>query len=92
MTERRGVFLENERKYHRKSAFTNGLAVGFGIGCFATFAALLTTAFYYSQITSQAFESTLSNFSLPLIYFFVLGILFLIVGFVWERNEKQLKL
>jgi len=92
MTERRGVFLEKERKYHRKSAFTNGLAVGFGIGCFATFAALLMTAFYYSQTFSQAFESTLSSFSLPLVYFFVLGILCLIVGFVWERNEKQLKL
>ena len=84
--------MEKERKYHRKSAFTNGLAVGFGIGCFATFAALLATAFYYSQTASQAFESTLSNFSLPLTYFLVLGILFLIVGFVWERNEKQLKL
>jgi xanthine/uracil/vitamin C permease (AzgA family) len=84
--------LEKERKYHRKSAFTNGLAVGFGIGCFATFVALLITALYYSQVASQAFEKTLSSFTLPLIYFFILGVLFLIVGLVWERHEKQLKL
>ena len=84
--------MEKERKYHRKSAFTNGLAVGFGIGCFATFVALLVTAFYYSQMNSQAFGDALSSFSLPLTYFFVLGILFLIVGLVWERHEKQLKL
>lgn len=92
MTERRGVFLEDERKYSRKSAFTNGLAVGFGMGCFATFAALLVTAFYYSQTSAQAFESTLHSFSLPLIYFFTLGILFLIVGVFWNRDGKQLKL
>ena len=84
--------MENEQKYHRKSAFTNGLAVGFGIGCFATFVALLVTALYYSQTTSQAFENSLSSFSFPLVYFFALGILFLIVGLVWERHAKPLKL
>jgi len=84
--------LEKERKYHRKSAFTNGLAVGFGIGCFATFASLLITALYFSQMGSQTFEQALSSFSLPLTYFFVLGVLFLIVGLIWERHEKQLKL
>ncbi len=84
--------MEKERKYHRKSAFTNGLAVGFGFGCFATFAALLVTAIYYSHLSSQTFEQAVSNFTLPLTYFFILGILFLIVGFVWERHEKQLKL
>jgi hypothetical protein len=85
-------FLEKERKYHRKSAFTNGLAVGFGIGCFATFVALLVTVFYYSQMTSQTFENVLSSFSLPLTYFFILGTLFLVLGLIWERYEKQLKL
>lgn len=84
--------MEKKRKYHRKSAFVNGVAVGFGIGCFATFTTLLITAFYYSQMGSQAFEKALSSFSLPLSYFFVLGVLFLIIGFVWERFEKQLKL
>jgi len=84
--------LEKERKFHRKCAFTNGVAVGFGIGCLATFAALLVTAMYYSQLTSQPFEVALSDFSLPLTYFFVLGVLFLIIGIVWERCEKQLKL
>jgi hypothetical protein len=62
------------------------------MGCFATFAALLVTAFYYSQTTTQAFESTLSSFSLPLVYFFTLGILFLAVGVFWNRDDKQLKL
>ncbi len=84
--------LEKERKYHRKSAFTNGLAVGFGIGCFATFAALLITTLYYARIIRQTFESALSNFSLPLIYFCTLGALFLAIGLVWERHEKLLKL
>jgi len=70
----------------------NGVAVGFGIGCFATFAALLITAFYYSQVAGQTLEGALASFSLPIIYFFTLGILFLIVGFVWERFEKQPKL
>lgn len=84
--------MEKERKYHRKSAFTNGLAVGFGIGCFATFVALLVTVFYYSQMTSQTFENVLSSFSLPLTYFFILGTLFLVLGLIWERYEKQLKL
>ncbi len=84
--------MEKERKHRRKSAFTNGLAVGFGIGCFATFAALLITALYYSQMASQTFENALSSFSLPLTYFFILGVLFLIVGLIWERYEKQLKL
>lgn len=86
------MLLEKERKYHRKSAFTNGLAVGFGIGCFATFAALLVTALYYSQVTSQSLEKSLSSLSLPLIYFLVLGALFLVIGLIWERYEKQLKL
>ena len=86
------AFLEKERKYHRKSAFTNGLAVGFGIGCFATFAALMITALYYSHMTGQTLEQALSSFTLPLTYFFILGILFLIIGLVWERYEKQLKL
>ena len=84
--------MEKDRKYHRKSAFVNGIAVGFGIGCFATFAAILITTFYYSQMTSQPLEAALSSFSLPLSYFFVLGILFLIIGLLWERFEKQLKL
>jgi hypothetical protein len=84
--------VEKEQKYYRKNAFTKGLAVGFGIGCFATFAALLVTVFYHAQLTSQTFESAVSSFSLPLVYFFILGILFLIVGLAWERHEKQLKL
>ena len=84
--------MEKERKYYRKSAFVNGIAVGFGIGCFATFAALLVTAFYYSQTTNQTFEIALSNFSFPVSYFFILGLLFLVIGYVWERFEKQLKL
>lgn len=84
--------MEKEHKYHRKSAFVNGVAVGFGIGCFATFMALLVTAFYYAHTTSQSFEAALSSFSLPVSYFFVLGVLFLAVGFLWERFEKQLKL
>ncbi|MFP3984822.1 MAG: hypothetical protein ACLFU9_02485 [Candidatus Bathyarchaeia archaeon] len=84
--------MEKEWKHHRKSAFASGLAVGFGIGCFATFAALLFTVFYYSQTTSQAFEQLLPSFSFPLSYFFILGLLFLIVGLVWERFEKQLNL
>lgn len=89
--------MEKEQKqlkgaeYHRKNAFANGVTVGFGIGCLATFVALLITAFYYSQISGQTFNTTLSNFSFPVSYFFVLGVLFLIVGFVWERFEKQLK-
>lgn len=88
----RAVSSLEERKYHRKSAFINGVAVGFGIGCFATFAALLITAFYYSQVADQTLEGALASFSLPIIYFFILGILFLIVGSVWERFEKQPKL
>ena len=81
-----------ERKHHRKNAFVNGVAVEFGIGCFATFTALLITAFYYSHIADQTFEGALASFSLPITYFFILGILFLIVGFVWERSDKQFKL
>lgn len=84
--------LEKERKYNRKSAFVNGVAVGFGIGCFATFASLLFTAFYYAQTTGETFQGTLSSFSFPISYFLVLGILFLIIGVAWERFEKQLKL
>lgn len=84
--------MEKAQKYHRKSAFTNGLAVGFGIGCFATFTALLITVLYYAQLTGQTFDQVLPNFSFPLTYFFILGILFLIVGLIWERHEKQLKL
>ena len=84
--------MEKERKFNRKSAFVNGVAVGFGIGCFATFAALIVTAYYYAQTTSQTFEGALTSFSLPVTYFFVLGLLFLVVGFVWERFEKQVKL
>ena len=83
-------FLE-ERKHRRKNAFVNGVAVGFGIGCFATFAALLITAFYYSQVAGQTFEGALSSFSLPIVYFLILGVLFLLVGFVWEKSDKQFK-
>jgi hypothetical protein len=84
--------LEKERKYHRKSAFTNGVAVGFGIGCFATFVAILLVAAYNSRVTTQTLEEALMNFSFPVAYFFTLGLLFLVAGLVWEKFEKQLKL
>jgi hypothetical protein len=84
--------LEKEGKYGRKSAFTNGVAVGFGIGCFATFVAILLVAAYNSRATTQTLEEALTSFSFPVACFFTLGVLFLVAGFVWERHEKQLKL
>jgi len=83
--------LEPEQKLQRKSGFVNGVAIGFGIGCFASFIALIIAASHHAQLTGQSFEIALSNFSFPISYFFVLGALFLIVGLIWERFEKHIK-
>jgi predicted transporter len=89
--------LETEQKNLKKpprvkGAFINGVTVGFGIGCFATFVSLLVTAFYFSRVTSQTFGSSLSSLTFPVSYFFILGALFLTIGLVWEHFEKEFKL
>jgi len=77
---------EKKRKYNFHARFVNGLAVGFGMGCIATFI-ILWTAVSFTPKLPQAitYEGLLSVFIYPLLYLLTIGVVSLTAGLVKER-------
>jgi hypothetical protein len=68
-----------------RGGFVNGLSVGLGIGCIATFIIMWISVFFTPQIpTSITYETLLSIFIYPLIYLLAVGLIALTAGTVRE--------
>ena len=79
-----------EQKEHRKlgfnARFVNGLAVGFGLGCIATFIILWISLFFTPQLPEAAtYENLLSMFIYPLLYLLTVGLISITAGLVKEN-------
>lgn len=73
---------ENQEK---KSVFVNGLAVGAGIGCIATFVVMWITIFFSPQLPAgTTYQTLLSIFIYPLVYLLAVGSITLTAGIVRE--------
>jgi len=77
---------ENQEK---KSVFVNGLAVGAGIGCIATFVVMWITIFFSPQLPAgTTYQSLLSIFIYPLVYLLAVGSITLTAGIVREHYAQ----
>jgi hypothetical protein len=73
-----------------KGRFTNGLAVGLGIGCITTFIIMWVSVFFTPQISSfVTYDTLLSIFIYPLIYLFAVGLIALTAGLVKEYYSRR---
>jgi hypothetical protein len=78
-----------KRKEGRRS-FVDGLSVGLGIGCIATFAIMWITVFFTPQLpTAVTYENLLAIFIYPLIYLLALGLIALTTGIVREYYSTE---
>jgi hypothetical protein len=69
----------------QKNVFINGLYVGLGIGCIATFITMWIAVFFSPQLPPGATYTTmLSIFIYPLIYLLAVGLVALTAGVVRE--------
>jgi hypothetical protein len=69
----------------KKSVFVNGLAVGAGIGCIATFVVMWITIFFSPQLPAgTTYQTLLSIFIYPLVYLLAVGSIILTAGIVRE--------
>jgi threonine/homoserine/homoserine lactone efflux protein len=76
---------ENKKDDHSggRDVFINGLAVGLGIGCLATFAITWISLFFTPQLPQFiSYESLLSIFIYPLVYLLAIGLVALTAGVV----------
>jgi len=76
---------ENKKDDHSggRDVFINGLAVGLGIGCLATFAITWISLFFTPQLPQFiSYESLLSIFIYPLVYLLAIGLVALTAGIV----------
>lgn len=68
-----------------RNVFVNGLSVGLGIGCIATFVMMWVAIFFSPQLPAGAtYESMLSIFVYPLVYLLAVGLIALTAGIVRE--------
>ena len=82
-------FMESRREEGRRS-FVDGLSVGLGIGCVATFAIMWITVFFTPQLpTAVTYENLLAIFIYPLIYLLALGLIALTAGIVREYYNTE---
>jgi len=74
------------RKLRFNARFVNGLAVGFGLGCIATFVILWIALFFTPQLSGAAtYENLLSVFIYPLLYLLTVGLISVTAGLVKEN-------
>ena len=74
------------RKFSFNTRFVNGLAVGFGLGCIATFIILWIALFFTPQLSGAAtYENLLSVFIYPLLYLLTIGLISITAGLVKEN-------
>jgi len=77
---------ESHRKLRFNARFVNGLAVGFGLGCIATFVILWIALFFTPQLSGAAtYENLLSIFIYPLLYLLTVGLISVTAGLVKEN-------
>jgi len=77
-----------KRSFHVR--FVNGLAVGFGIGCIATFIILWAAVFFTPKLPQTiTYEGLLSVFIYPLLYLLTIGLISLTAGLVKERFKPS---
>jgi fructose-specific phosphotransferase system IIC component len=70
---------------HDRSGFINGLSVGLGIGCIATFVITWISLFFTPQMPATiTYETLLAVFIYPLIYLLAVGLIALTAGVVRE--------
>jgi fructose-specific phosphotransferase system IIC component len=82
---------EKKRGSSLHAKFINGLAVGFGIGCIATFIILWTSVFFSPKLPRTiTYESLLSIFIYPLLYLLAIGLISLTAGLVKEFFIKSI--
>lgn len=73
-----------------KGRFYNGLSVGLGIGCIATFIIMWVSVFFTPQISSSiTYQALLSIFIFPLIYLLAVGLIALTAGAVKEYYFRR---
>jgi len=81
---------EIRRKRSVRKGFFNGLAVGVGIGCIATFIILWTAIYFTPKLpTAITYENLLSIFIYPLLYLLTIGLVFLTAGLVKEKYSSS---
>ncbi len=81
--------IRRKRRSVRKGFF-NGLAVGVGIGCIATFIILWTAIYFTPKLpTAITYENLLSIFIYPLLYLLTIGLVFLTAGLVKEKYSSS---
>lgn len=73
-----------------RRSFGDGVSVGLGIGCIATFIVMWISLFFSPQLPSSAtYEAMLSVFIYPLIYLLSVGLVALTAGFVREYYARK---
>jgi hypothetical protein len=73
-----------------RSSFIDGLSVGLGVGCVATFVIVWIAVFFTPQMPSTiTYESLLSVFIYPLIYLLTVGLIALTAGVVREYYVRR---
>lgn len=73
-----------------RRSFGDGVSVGLGIGCIATFVIMWISLFFSPQLPSSAtYEAMLSVFIYPLIYLLSVGLVALTAGFVREYYARK---
>ena len=81
---------EIRKKRSVRKGFFNGLAVGVGIGCIATFIILWTAIYFTPKLpTAITYENLLSIFIYPLLYLLTIGLVFLTAGLVKEKYSSS---
>lgn len=87
--ETKQKIMKSIRKEGRRS-FVDGLSVGLGIGCIATFAIMWITVFFTPLLpTAVTYENLLAIFIYPLIYLLALGLIALTTGIVREYYSTE---
>jgi hypothetical protein len=87
--ETKQKIMKSRREEGRRS-FVDGLSVGLGIGCIATFVIMWITVFFTPLLpTAVTYENLLSIFIYPLIYLLALGLIALTAGIVREYYSTE---
>ena len=77
--------IKQNKPHVDRRRFFDGLSVGLGIGCMATFVILWVSVFFTPQLASTVtYDKLLSIFVFPLIYLLAVGLIALTAGVVRE--------
>jgi len=76
---------KSHRKFSFNTRFVNGLSVGFGLGCIATFIILWIALFFTPQLSAATYENLLSVFIYPMLYLLTIGLISVTAGLVKEN-------